>query len=132
MFYWKKKKSIKRLGIILFQGGHGHSHGGLANHHETYEPVQNDESSDEESQIGSSHGHSHEDGHSHSHGDDHSHSHGDDHNHSHGDNHSHSHGKFQKKPTSRGSHGHAHEDNINVRSGKNFLLLTLWIFIWFK
>jgi Co/Zn/Cd efflux system component len=80
---------INIIGLFLFQGFHGHSHGGGSHGHS------HGGGSHEHSSEKKSHQHSHDnDSHGHSHGDDsHGHSHGEDsHGHSHGDD----------------SHGHSH------------------------
>jgi zinc transporter 1 len=84
-------------GLFLFQGFHGHSHGGMSHGHS------HGTKSDRDSHDSSSHGHSHDSSsHGHSHDDDaHGHSHADDsHGHSHGDN----------------SHGHSHDDDSHGHS----------------
>jgi zinc transporter 1 len=90
---------INIIGLFLFQGFHGHSHGGMSHGHShggsSHEQVHGKKSK-EQSHDEKSHGHSHdEESHGHSH-DENSHGHSHDHN----------------------SHGHSHEHS-NTKSNEN-------------
>ena len=98
---------INIIGLFLFQGFHGHSHGGMSHGHSHGGQISPDENSHGHSHGGkippdeNSHGHSHEEkSHGHSHDDNsHGHSHAENsHEHSHDDNsHGHSHNHSNEK-----------------------------------